>query len=54
MHMRQKELAGKLGILQPSLCEIEYGKNLPSADTITNFIRFTNFPVLDELVRCSK
>ena len=52
--MKQKFLAELLEISQGSMCEIETGGNLPNANTIANFVRFTDFPVLDELVKAMK
>jgi len=50
--MKQKVLCEMCKISQGSLSEIETGKSLPSADTIANMIEFTEFPVLEEFVRC--
>ncbi len=50
--MTQKDLRKLVRVSQGSFCDIEKGKSLPSAHTIANFLMFTDFPILDEFVRC--
>ena len=50
--LRQEDLKLLIKVSQGSLSDVIRGKSLPCANTITNFTRHTDFPILEEFIKC--